>query len=224
MADTGSSGAGEEAGTDASTPDDAGSSGGGGDAVAPGTGMYDFVFVAHPFGAEHIGYNFYATVFDVTSGMPGTRVGEVQGSLDPPANWENFTWPKILQVGHKYIMAMFADKAMTCTPANIHTAGGQWVFPIPAPGDVAIGSGFPMPGTAPVTQGQGGGMSTGVITDAIVTASEKGAVNPDGTYYLYRFSSAPAPQRIASCMYFPNSMASVQLLPACGGTARMCHP
>jgi hypothetical protein len=188
------------------------------------SGVYDLVFVAHPFGVEHIGYNFYATVFDVTSGMPGTRVGEIQGSLDPPANWENFTWPQILQAGHKYIMAMFADMAMTCTPANINTAGGQWVFPIPAPGDVAIGSGFPVPGAAPVTQGQGGGTSTGVITDAIVKASELGAANPDGTYYMYRYSAAPAPQRIPSCMYFPNSMGSVSLLPPCGGTARTCHP
>jgi hypothetical protein len=202
--------------------DDSGSSSGG-DTGAPG-GMYDLVFVAHPFGSEHIGYNFYGTVFDITSGMPGNRVGDVQGTLDPMANWVSFRWPQILQVGHKYFMAMFADKAMTCTPANIMTAGGQWVFPIPAPGDVAIGSGFPMAGTAPVTQMQGGGMSTGVITDAIVKASEMGAMNPDGTYYLYRFSSYPPPKRIASCTYFPNSMGTAQLLPACGGTARMCHP
>jgi hypothetical protein len=117
-----------------------------------------------------------------------------------------------------------SDADSSCTPGNIGTAGGQWVFPIPAPGSAAIGSGFPMPGTAPVTQGQGGGMSTGVITDAIVKASEMGAANPDGTYYLYRFSSAPAPRRIASCSYFPGSMAGVQLLPACGGSARVCHP
>jgi hypothetical protein len=209
--------------------DDSGSSGGGGqDAIGPG--MYDFVYVAHPYGGEHIGYNFYATVWDVTQ-MPGTMVGPVQGSLDPAANWENFRWPKILQVGHKYIMAMFADKASTCTPGatmNGQTGGGggQWVFPVPAPGSLAIGSGFPTPGAAPVTQGQGGGMSTGVITDAVVKASEMGAANPDGTYYLYRFSSNPPPKRTDSCMYFPNNMGvpASQLLPACGGTARMCHP
>jgi len=198
---------------------DSGSSSG-----SPGTGMYDFVFVAHPYGAEHIGYNFYATVFDITNGMPGTRVGDVQGALDPAMNWTSFRWPKILQVGHKYVMAMFADKGMTCTPGAINTAGGQWVFPVPAPGSVAIGSGFPMPGAAPVTQGQGGGMSTGVITDAIVKASEMNAMNPDGSYYLYRFSSGPAPKRIPSCSYFPNSMAGVMLLPPCGGAGRTCHP
>jgi hypothetical protein len=193
--------------------------------------MYDFVYVAHPYGSEHIGFNFYASVWDVTSGMPGTQVGQVQGSLDPPANWENFRWPKILQVGHKYIMAMFADKAATCTPGAITNqmtggGGGQWIFPIPAPGDQAVGSGFPMAGAAPVTQGQGGGTSTGVITDAIVKASETGAAGADGTYYLYRFSSAPAPKRIASCMYFPGStgVPPSQLLPPCGGAARTCHP
>jgi hypothetical protein len=189
-------------------------------------GMYDFVFVAHPYGAEHEGYTFYGVVRDVTSGAPGVIVGNVQGALDPAANWTQFTWPKILQTGHKYIMAMFADKGMTCTPANIGTAGGQWVFPVPAPGDVAIGSGMPMPGAAPMTQGKGGGTSTGVITDAIVMASEMGETPPDktpaGTYYMYRFSSGPAPKRIPSCMYFPNSMGTAMLLPACGGTARAC--
>jgi hypothetical protein len=191
--------------------------------------MYDFVYVANGNGAEHVGYNFYGTVIDVTNGTTGTPVGAVQGSPDPAARWVQFTWPKILQDGHKYIMAMFADKAMTCTPGAITNGqtgggGGQWIFPIPAPGTIAIGTGFPKAGPAPVTDGKGGGMSTGVITAAIVKASETGDANPDGTYYMYRFSSAPAPTRQPSCMYFPNSMGTATLLPACGSAGRTCHP
>jgi hypothetical protein len=189
--------------------------------------MYDLVYVAHGNGAEHVGYNFYATVVDVTNGMTGPTVGEVQGQPDT-GRWVSFTWPKILQDNHKYIIAMFADKGMTCTPGAISNGmtgggGGQWMFPVPAPGTIAVGTGFPKPGPAPVTDGKGGGTSTGVITAAIVKASEMGNATMDGSYYMYRFSSAPAPTRTASCMYFPNSMGTTKLLPACGA-GTMCAP
>jgi hypothetical protein len=189
--------------------------------------MYDLVYVAHPFGGEHNGYDFYASVWDVTTSMQGTQVGEVQGRPDQ-GSWVNFKWPKILQDNHKYIIAVFAMHTPMCVVGDINngSAGpgnGQWIFPVPAPGDAGPGSGFPAMGPAPVTQGYGGGMSTGVITAAIVKASEMGDNPPgDGSYYMYRFSSNPAPHRAASCMYFPGSMGSATLLPACG--AGTCHP
>jgi hypothetical protein len=229
------SGTGDDGGGDASTADDTGTAGSGAGSsgaagsgsVTTGPGMYDLVYVAHGNGGEHVGYNFYGVVVDVTNSMTGQLVGQVQGQLDT-GRWNSFTWPKILQDGHKYVMGMFADKAMTCTPGAISNGmtgggGGQWLFPIPAPGTIAVGTGFPKAGPAPVTDGKGGGVSTGVITAAIVKASEMGDPNPDGSYYMYRFSSAPAPNREASCMYFPNSMGTAKLLPPCGGGS-MCHP
>jgi hypothetical protein len=211
---------------DSSTGDDSGGSSGGG--VEAGSGMYDFVYVANGNGAEHQGFTFYAVVIDVTTSTTGTLVGPVQGMVDH-GRWVSFTWHKILQDNHKYIMAMYAPAmgggpCVTGAITNGMTGGGggQFIFPVPAPGTIAVGTGFPKAGAAPATNGIGGGTSTGVITADIVKASEMGTMKTDGSYYMYRFSSNPAPTREPSCMYFPNAMGTTQLQPPCDAPGNTC--
>jgi hypothetical protein len=79
------------------------------------------------FGAEHKGMTAYGALFDV-SGATHVQVGSIYSTPMTAMGFCKWTWMNALTSGHKYVIAIFADPAMTNPSCKPGDAG--WLFPL----------------------------------------------------------------------------------------------